>query len=294
MIETTPLKAPFPWFGGKSRIASTVWSAFGDVANYVESFAGSAAMLLARPGFDPERHIETINDADGFVANFWRAMTADPEAVAHWADWPVNEADLHARHSWLVNRRERLLWSLGDPDFYDAKIAGWWLWGCCMWIGSGWCSGKGPWKSNGATIYDSRVEPAVGPGCDRKRPHLMTKGKGINRQLPHLGSAGIGINRKRPHLGSGRGINRMGGDAWSHLEPIAERLRRVRVCCGNWERVCGPTPTVIHGLTGVFLDPPYSTEAGRDMDCYAVDSGAVAHDVRRWCEERGNDPLLRL
>lgn len=43
------LKAPFPWFGGKSRAADLVWSRFGDVQNYVEPFAGSLAVLLARP-----------------------------------------------------------------------------------------------------------------------------------------------------------------------------------------------------------------------------------------------------
>lgn len=34
------LRAPFPWFGGKSRAASVIWRAFGNVPNYVEPFAG--------------------------------------------------------------------------------------------------------------------------------------------------------------------------------------------------------------------------------------------------------------
>jgi hypothetical protein len=51
----------------------------------------------------------------------------------------VNEADLHARHRWLVAEvefRERMR---RDPEYFDAKIAGWWVWGICQWIGSGWC-----------------------------------------------------------------------------------------------------------------------------------------------------------
>jgi hypothetical protein len=79
------LKAPFPWFGGKSRVADLVWQRFGDVPNYIEPFAGSLAVLLARP-HDP--HTETINDLDCMVANFWRALSADPDAVAQYADWP--------------------------------------------------------------------------------------------------------------------------------------------------------------------------------------------------------------
>jgi site-specific DNA-adenine methylase len=96
------MKAPFPWFGGKRRVADVVWSAFGDVDNYVEPFAGSLAVLLERPA-SHARKAETVNDADRFLVNFWRALAADPESVAFHADWPVNEADLEARHLWLVN-----------------------------------------------------------------------------------------------------------------------------------------------------------------------------------------------
>ena len=130
------LKAPFPWFGGKSRVADIVWDRFGDVANYVEPFFGSGAVLLARP--HPPR-IETVNDLDCHIANFWRAVQADPEAVAKWCDWPVNEADLHARHLWLVQglpaHRERMM---TEPDYFDAKIAGWWVWGQSSAILGGW------------------------------------------------------------------------------------------------------------------------------------------------------------
>lgn len=42
-------RAPFPWFGGKSKAADTVWSLLGDVPHYVEPFFGSGAVLLGRP-----------------------------------------------------------------------------------------------------------------------------------------------------------------------------------------------------------------------------------------------------
>jgi hypothetical protein len=75
---------------------------------------------------------------------------------------------------------------------------------------------------------------------------------------------------------------------------LSDRLRLVRVCCGDWERVCGPSPTEKLGLTGVFLDPPYSAEAGRDENIYAEEDLTVAHDVRRWCLERGDSPLMMI
>jgi hypothetical protein len=279
------LKAPFPYFGGKSKAAPLVWELLGaDVENYVEPFCGSAAMLLARPG-GPGK-VETVNDADGFICNFWRAVQSDPEAVAHFADWPCNEIDLTARHGWLVNRAERLKWSLEDPDFYDAKIAGWWCWGACNWLGSGWCEGRGPWRSNGASVEDSR-----------KLPHLSA-GKGINRQLPHL-SAGNGINRKLPHLGNaGRGINRATGDAprsefirdWMHS--LSVRLRDVRVTCGDWARVLTESVTTRHGMTAVFLDPPYA-KGSMDYAEGGVGTG-LAQAVSSWCAENGVNPKFRI
>ena len=56
------LRAPFYYFGGKSRAASQVWEALGNPDHYIEPFCGSAAVLLARPNKD---RLETINDADG-------------------------------------------------------------------------------------------------------------------------------------------------------------------------------------------------------------------------------------
>jgi hypothetical protein len=286
-----PLRAPFPWFGGKFSVARLVWDRLGaDVPNYVEPFAGSAAMLLARPRVG---HTETINDADGQVANFWRSVAADPEAVAHYADWPVNEHDLEARHYWLVTEgRERLSAVLGDPFGFDAQVAGWWLWGICSWIGSGWCSGEGPWQWDGAE-WVNRQRPHLGDGgmgINRQLPHLGNAGMGVNRQRPHLGNAGMGVNRQRPHLGDGG----CGEAICGWMEALAHRLRRVRVCGGDWSRVCGPSVTSKHGLTAVFLDPPYADTADRSERLYATDCLKVAHDVRRWAIERGDDPLFRI
>lgn len=253
-MTTTNYKPPFPWFGGKSRVADDVWMRFGNVDNYVEPFFGSGAVMFLRP---TEPKIETVNDKDAFIANFWRAVEYDAETVAEHADNPVNEADLQARHTWLVGERESLTQKLmNDPDFYDAKIAGWWVWGISSWIGSGWCKEK----------------------VSRQRPHLGNAGKGVHRQIPHLGDAGKGINRQDQHLKE-------------YFRRIQTRLRNVRVCCGDWTRILGPSVTFKNGITGVFLDPPYSHNE-RDK-VYLVDDD-VAHQVREWAIANGNNPLLRI
>ncbi len=277
------MKSPFPWFGGKSRVADLVWDRFGPLPNYVEPFFGSGAVLLSRestPG------IETINDRDCFVANFWRALQNDPNAVAAHADNPVNEADQHARHLWLVNNREFQERMKTDPLYYDSMVAGWWVWGQCIWIGSGWC--QNAYTSN----WDQLPHLGdAGTGVHRKLPHLGDAGKGVNRQLPHLGDAGKGEFACVSDLTSG---TRERAFLISYMTELADRLRRVRVCCGDWSRVCGPSPTVKLGTTGVFLDPPYAEEAGRDSSLYSVDDLQVAHAVRNWAVEWGEHPQMRI
>ena len=286
MTLVEPLKAPFVWFGGKRKVAPEVWEALGDVDNYVEPFAGSLAVLLGRPHNlgDGRRRAETVNDADHYLSNFWRALASDPDEVAAYADWPVNEDDLFARHLWLVNEgRETLAAGLeADPQFYDARVAGWWVWGVNAWIGSGWCSGSGPW------VY----------GEAGKRPHLGDAGQGVNRQLPHLGDAGQGVNRQLPHLGNaGRaGYNNLAyrkDGILAYMHALAARLRDVRVCTGDWSRICTAGALSFGARVGVFLDPPYAGEV-RTENLYASDDHTVSRDVQEWCLANGDNPRYRI
>lgn len=274
-------KPPFPWFGGKAKVAPQVWRALGDVDNYVEPFFGSGAVLFGRtqPG-----KMETVNDLDHFVANFWRAAKNDPEAVAHYADNPVNEDDLTARHIWLVKHGKPELAERipADPDYYDPKIAGWWVWGLCCWIGSGWCSGVGPWWEEGGRLVKRR-------GAE-----------GVNRQLVHLGDAGQGVNRPEGvtrqlvHLGNeGKGVNRPDTHLVEYFQAIAERLRSVNVCSGDWSRIVTNGALSYGKTVGVFLDPPYSLDM-RDASVYNTDAPDLAVAVTGWCAANGSDKRKRI
>ena len=230
MSLTNLHKCPWPYFGGKSGAAPAIWEALGDVDHYVEPFCGSLATLLLRP-HEANRtyHSETVNDADGLLVNAWRSIQWSPDATAEAASWPVAEADVHARHLAILRwQRERDLERLmGDPKWHDPEIAGWWIWGACCWIGSGWASGRGPW----VVSADGRMvrREGKGEGTWKQLPHLSDNGRGVNhagarepgvkRQLPHLGSNGQGVihagtrepgvSRQLPHLGDdGRGVNR--------------------------------------------------------------------------------------
>lgn len=362
MIEK--LKAPFPAFGGKATVADVVWSRLGNVDNFIEPFFNSGAVLLLRPGLP---RIETANDLDVMIANFWRSTQQDPEAVVDFADQPINEADMHARHRWLVlsddakSFRKRMR---ADPDYFDAKVAGWWCWGLCAWIGSGWCavdeagertlSNRPEGGTGEASVAISHTGKGACRAPDHRKPRIDGGhgqfGHGIHAkgQLPQLsgdgGAAGRGIHstgidrrlqEKRPMIGRadsdtpealpgvlaqglgdtnrpqladaysrGRGVN--GNDlagtcaqrrAWllDWFHRLRDRLRTVRVCCGDWLRVCdSESVTTRLGVTGIFFDPPYGKKAGRTKNIYAVDSLTVADAVRKYCLERGRLPGMRI
>lgn len=294
--------APFPAFGGKSAVADLVWQRLGYIRNYVapsydgrtefdmvyeEPFANSAAIMLRNPAYDWENGrwrvklppIETINDLDPFITNFWRSVKFAADEVAEYADWPVNEADLHARHVWLVQQgrtwfRDRMM---TDPDFFDPKIAGWWVWGIGAWIGPAWC--------------DLSDKPARG---GQQRPHLSSNGQGVHRkQLPHLNGRGSGIHA---------GTRRDGLKAWFAV--LQHRLRDVRTTCGDWSRVTGKTTTWNNNctrgknaITAAVIDSPYDPKL-RVANLYAeddtVDGDPLSTAVRDWCLSEGDNPKMRI
>lgn len=291
------LRAPFPYFGGKRRAAELVWSALGAVDHYVEPFCGSAAVLLARP--DAPR-CETINDRDGMVANFWRAVRSDPAAVAAWCDWPVIEADLHARHLWLIGQRESLTERLiADPDWYDAKAAGWWCWGACAWIGTGWCSE--PSRKMPHTGDEGRGIHAPSRRPSRQVRHLSGEGQGIHapsRQIPHIGDEGREPHapRRRETSFADDAVGFVSVEEW--FAALSQRLRGVRVCSGDWSRVLGPSSLWAHvrtsstGVVGVYLDPPYS-DGSQQYAAGGTGTGLSA-EVRAWALKHGTHERLRI
>ncbi len=253
------LKAPMPYFGGKATIAHKVWQALGQPKTYIEPFFGSGAVLLARPHYVQGEHIETVVDADGYVANVWRALQADPDEVAKWCDWPVNHFDLSARKRRLIAEGEALSDHLmADETYYDAKLAGYWIWAASCWIGSGLTS--------------------LGP-----IPHVGHGGMGVHAlgQIPHIGSGGTGV--QEPY----------NTNIYEWFRRLSERLRYARVVAGDWTRVCGGDWQDTVGDVGMFFDPPYGVE-DRDPTLYHQESLTVAQDVAKWCVERGDRPSYRI
>jgi DNA adenine methylase len=152
----TDLKSPFPYFGGKSKVADEVWRRFGDVQNYIEPFCGSCAVLLARPNV---KGSEIVNDLNGLLVNFWRAVKHEPDRVAEYAESPPSTIDLRAKHNYVYQKRSELAEKMADdPEYYNAKIAGYWVYAQSVMVG-----GRGIFQEN----------------IDYRKPYCGSGGRGI-------------------------------------------------------------------------------------------------------------------
>lgn len=275
------LIAPFPYFGGKSKVALAVWERLGNVDNYLEPFGGSLAVLLARP----DEHNwwekkETAGDYSGVLVNFFRAIKYKPEEVAQECLTPVNEVDLTARHLYLVRYENELAEKLAaDPEYYEVKAAAWWVWGISAWVGGDWMTGKGAWKPG---------QPN-GPGVYRKMPMIAGShgGKGIHKPLRDILDADSVSESYQANL-------------TKIFTILSNRLMRVRLSCGDWKRLQGAaSKAVAKKTTGIFLDPPYDSALRRN-DLYGVSDTAdgvsrdIHKEVRDWAISIGSQEEYRI
>src|SRR6266540_1363749 len=67
-LSTVRSAPPFAYYGGKTTLADRIVQALPAHRHYVEPFAGSLAVLPAKP----PALFETVNDLDQQVMTFWR------------------------------------------------------------------------------------------------------------------------------------------------------------------------------------------------------------------------------
>lgn len=71
------MKPPIPYYGGKNTLADQIVAMLPPHRHYVEPFAGSLAVLLAKP----PSSVETVNDLDEDIVTFWRVLRDRPDEL---------------------------------------------------------------------------------------------------------------------------------------------------------------------------------------------------------------------
>jgi len=108
-VTTAP---PFAYFGGKTRLAERIIGLLPAHKHYVEPFAGSLAVLLAKP----RAEMETVNDLDQDLMTFWRVLRERPKDLAlHMALTPHSRAEHQAAYDLDTEdelERARQVWVL--------------------------------------------------------------------------------------------------------------------------------------------------------------------------------------
>ena len=256
-----PAFFPFPYFGGKRKVADTVWQHFvgGELDNYIEPFAGSCAVLLSQKARDTRR--EMINDKNPYIANFVASVINEPKEVAFHMNYPIIETAFHSRNMYILQHEQELAnRMLVDPTYYDPKLAGWWAWGKSMAFGHIWGTNGGPHLVDGKRL-------------------ISVKGKGVRFSMPDSTKGGI--------------ADKTLDELEALVMALSNRLRKVRVYSGDWTRVLSSAflGTSKGDVSGVFLDPPYSMEK-RSKVYRQNDSDTLAHDCAEWARANGKGKVL--
>ena len=246
----------FPYVGGKYTVAPEINKRFGEIDTRIDAFTGSSSWILASP---PVAY-EIVNDLDGYVVNYLRAVKYAPEAVAQHLDFPRAELELIAYHHYTRDRLTELVSRLGgDPEYYDPVIAARWAYVMAHKYDPSLN------KSGGWLVHDGRLIYERGAGRIRgslnSRPSLLAR------------------------LVKERRVS-------EYVAALSKRLRNVCIFWNDFKVVVEKADHSEFGVVGVLLDPPYPRHL-RDYD-YDTDAADVWHRAARWAVSNGDNPRLRI
>ena len=246
----------FPYIGGKYTIAPEINRRFGAIDTRIDAFTGSSSWILASP---PVKH-EIVNDLDGYVVNYLRAVKYAPEEVARHLDFPRAELELIAYHHYTRDRLPELVSRLGgDPDYYDPILAARWAYVMAHKYDPSLN------KSGGWLVHDGRLIYERGAGRIRgslnSRPSLLAR------------------------LVKERRVS-------EYVAALSERLRNVCIFWNDFVVVAGKAKQPELGIVGILLDPPYPRHL-HNYD-YDTDGADVWHRAARWAVANGDNPKYRI
>jgi DNA adenine methylase len=190
-------RPPFRYYGGKTQLAGRIAALLPEHGHYVEPFAGSLSVLLAKPRVK----WETVNDLDGELVTFWRVLRDQPEELARVCELtPYSRAEYQAandRDGIDDLERARRVWvrlTQGRARTLDPA--------------PGWCYGVKPRTGTGTPASDSANHA-------RRIPLVAERLVGVHLECrPALdiiarygADPGVLIYADPPYLGDTRGEN---------------------------------------------------------------------------------------
>lgn len=104
VLKRSTARSPFPWFGGKQKLADEILALFPTHLVYVEVFGGGASVLLSKP---PAK-LDVYNDLDEGLVNFFRCLRDAPDRLV-----PLLEITPYARSEWEAAKTG--WWTAEDP-----------------------------------------------------------------------------------------------------------------------------------------------------------------------------------
>lgn len=272
-MDRQALKPPFAYYGGKTTLAPIIAGLLPPHEHYVEPFAGSLAVLLAK---EPVGW-ETVNDLDGDLVTFWRVLRDRPEELARAAMLTP-----HSREEYLTSA------DLGVPDEVERARR--------VWVRlaqgrsnsmrpSGWRYRQNPAMGTSlpdyVTAYAARMESAA---MRLKRVSIENR-DALDLVRDYGQHANICIYADPPYLGSTRaanyGVEMLADDAHTALAAALNECKASVVLSGydsplyadlfaGWHRTELKAPTSLSGKAAqaevLWSNVPLGTQGAFDFD----------------------------
>ncbi len=221
------VRTPLTYYGGKQALARQIVPLMPTHRVYLEPFAGGAAMLFAKPRCERE----TLNDLDGTIMRFWRALRDRPdELAAAVATTP------YGRQEWRGSRDEsasddveaarRLLVNV-DQSFSRSRRS--WSVPC---IGDG----RGRWQPGSW----ENLPPKLLAAAERLQGDALEHGDALE-MIPRWDRADALIYVDPPYTGAlrtepgkGYAVDDADGTLWARLIPVLAGVGQASVILSGY------------------------------------------------------------
>jgi DNA adenine methylase len=131
-MESTKLKTPISYYGGKQKLAKTIIGLIPKHNLYCEPFFGGGAVFFNKPA----SNVEVINDTNNELINFYKVVKNDFASLEKEIQSTLHSRILH-RNAWVI---------YNNPDLFSELKRAWAIWVLATQSFSG--------KLNGAWGYD--------------------------------------------------------------------------------------------------------------------------------------------